>query len=48
MSPYKDLSSLRFEDVDVRAILDENHDLRVLISVIETRIAEYHTRRMQQ
>ena len=47
MSPYKDLSSLRFEDADVRAILDELHELQVLLSVIETKIAQYHTRRMR-
>ena len=47
MTPYRDLSNLNFEDADVRGIMEELHELQVLVAVIETKIADYHTRRMR-
>ncbi len=47
MTNYIDISDLHFEDVDVHGLLAELHELKVLLAVIETKIAEFHTRWMR-
>jgi hypothetical protein len=42
---YKDLSNLTLEDVNVHELLNELHELNVLLAKVETLIAEYHSRR---
>jgi hypothetical protein len=44
---YRDISNLTIEDVNVHELLNELHDIKVLLSKIETIIAEYHTRSMR-